>query len=146
MSNHLQDQQKHKCNLQNELSTDVLPFLLGIDNRTLADASDDTDAACSKDGSGAGQSGGGEMARRLVIPTATQASGATSSAVVELNTAIPFTFDTSNATDVIDQVYSTPIIKVQLPMVNVTEELPKQQLLTSICSQDNYLMVSLEFQ
>ncbi len=49
-----------------------------------------------------GPTGGGDMARRQVVPTHTAASG-TSGAVVVLDTSgIPFTFDSSNATVVID--------------------------------------------
>ncbi len=76
---------------------------LGIANRTLADATEGDDIGnCSDDGLGGATVGGGEMARRLVTPTITEATGGTAGAVVELNTSEPFTFNTSNATDVID--------------------------------------------
>ena len=69
---------------------------LGITNRTLADATDNDTGTCALTGAG------GDMARRLVTPTVTAAAGGTSGAVVILNTDVPFTFDVSNATDVID--------------------------------------------
>ncbi len=68
-----------------------------ITDRTLGDEdADDDTGGCASTGVG------GDMARRLVTPSITAASGATSGAVVELITDNPFTFDASNATTVFD--------------------------------------------
>ncbi len=60
-----------------------------------------------------GVAGGGDMARRLVNPQHTAASGTTGAVVVLDTSAVPFTFDQNNATVVIDsgifnEDYSTP--------------------------------------
>ena len=65
-------------------------------NSTLADGTDDTTGTCATN------SAGGDMARKPAVVSHTAASGATG-AIVELDTStIPFAFDSSNATAVID--------------------------------------------
>lgn len=71
---------------------------LGVANATLASATDG-DGVCSASG-GTGTSGGGDMAKRNV--TATTDTGLTSRIVTLDTSSAPFTFDTSNATAVID--------------------------------------------
>ncbi len=79
---------------------------IGSGNSTLADDTDNVTANCADDGAGtgAGISGGGDMARRNV--TATFVTSGTTT-VVTLDTSAagsdgPFTFDVGNATNVID--------------------------------------------
>ena len=73
---------------------------LGIANQTLADATDDGTGTCSNTDAGVGTAGGGDMARRNV--TATTDTSQTERVVTLDTSGTPFTFDVSNATDVID--------------------------------------------
>jgi len=72
---------------------------LGIANQTLADATDDGTGTCSQT-AGVGTVGGGDMARRNV--TATTDTSQTQRVITLDTSNVPFTFNTSNATDVID--------------------------------------------
>lgn len=75
------------------------PLAVGITNRTLAD----TDVSnVTLECAAISPTDGGEMARRTVIPSTLAASGANSGAVVTLETTIPFAFDGTNATSVMD--------------------------------------------
>ncbi len=65
-------------------------------NATLADATIDDTGTCASSGVG------GDMARRQVTPSLVSAAAGAIGAVVELDTTVPFTFDTHNATSVID--------------------------------------------
>jgi len=105
-------------------------------NSTLADAADDTNGACATNAAI-----GGDMARVQVTPQVTPASGSTGTIVV-LDTAFTstsFTFDTSNATTVIDSGvfngdYGTPVVASRTcggtNTSGTTWELFSRQLLT----------------
>jgi len=72
---------------------------INVINQTLADTTDDATGVCSASG-GTGTVGGGDMARRNVTASFNVAGTNT---IVTLDTSgTPFTFDTSNATAVID--------------------------------------------
>ena len=73
---------------------------LGVANATLADATDDDTGTCSNTDAGVGTVGGGDMARRNV--TATTNVGGTQRIVTLDTSSQPFTFNDSNATNVID--------------------------------------------
>ena len=73
---------------------------LGIANQTLSDATDNEFGVCADDGAGQGTAGGGDMARRNVTATTDTSQ---IQRVITLDTSnVPFTFNTSNATNVID--------------------------------------------
>ena len=81
-------------------------------NSTLSDATDNTVGTCATN------SAGGDMARKTAVISHTAASGATG-AIVELDTStIPFAFDSSNATAVIDSgIFNNDYVSASLDNV-----------------------------
>lgn len=98
------------------IGTDFFNFIgngssgtIGDGNRTLADIADPGTGQC------ADNTGAGDMARKGVTATYTSASGTTGAIVVLDTSSDPFTFDTSNATVVIDsgvfnEDYESPVV------------------------------------